>query len=255
MADAVVVSTARTPIGEAHRGALNLTGGADLAAHAIRRALDRARLEPEAVEEVVLGCGYPENATGGNVARHAAPVAGIPVQSAGVTVSRFRASGLEAIAAAAARIRLDGVPVAVAGGVEPIGLVQPKVQRDLTRNAWLEARLPAIYMPMIETADVVAARYGVSREAQDAFALESQRRTAAAQERGLFDGEIVPMSAVMAVTTTPRARPAGSRRGSRAARATGRTRRAKVWPSSSRCAGRAPSSRGTAERARRRSRR
>ena len=182
MTDAVIVSTARTPIGKAHRGALNLTRGADLAAHAIRGALDRARLEPEAVEEVVLGCGYPENATGGNVARHAALVAGIPVASAGVTVSRFCASGLEAIASAARRIVLDGVPVAVAGGVESISLVQPKVQRELTRNAWLEAHLPAIYMPMIETADIVAERYGISREAQDAFALESQRRTAAAQD-------------------------------------------------------------------------
>ncbi|WP_342109655.1 acetyl-CoA C-acyltransferase [Methylobacterium sp. SI9] len=200
MTDAVIVATARTPIGKAHRGALNLTRGADLAAHAIRGALDRARLEPEAVEEVVLGCGYPENATGGNVARHAALVAGIPVESAGVTVSRFCASGLEAIASAARRIILDGVPVAVAGGVESISLVQPKVQRELTRNAWLEAHLPAIYMPMIETADIVAERYGISREAQDRFALESQRRTAAAQERGLFDDEIVPMSAVMAVT-------------------------------------------------------
>ena len=119
---------------------------------------------------------------------------------AGVTVSRFCASGLEAIASAARRIILDGVPVAVAGGVESISLVQPKVQRELTRNAWLEAHLPAIYMPMIETADIVAERYGISREAQDQFALESQRRTAAAQERGLFDDEIVPMSALMAVT-------------------------------------------------------
>ena len=200
MTDAVIVATARTPIGKAHRGALNLTRGADLAAHAIRGALNRARLEPEAIEEVVLGCGYPENATGGNVARHAALVAGIPVGSAGVTVSRFCASGLEAIASAARRIILDGVPVAVAGGVESISLVQPKVQRELTRNAWLEAHLPAIYMPMIETADIVAERYGISREAQDLFALESQRRTAAAQDRGLFDDEIVPMSAVMAVT-------------------------------------------------------
>ena len=134
MTDAVIVSTARTPIGKAHRGALNLTRGADLAAHAIRGALDRARLDPGAVEEVVLGCGYPENATGGNVARHAALVAGIPVDSAGVTVSRFCASGLEAIASAARRIILDGVPVAVAGGVESISLVQPKVQRELTRE-------------------------------------------------------------------------------------------------------------------------
>ncbi|MFD0937420.1 acetyl-CoA C-acyltransferase, partial [Methylobacterium trifolii] len=136
----------------------------------------------------------------GNVARHAALVAGIPVRSAGVTVSRFCASGLEAIAGAAKRVILDGVPVAVAGGVESISLVQPRVQKDLTRNDWLMAHLPAIYMPMIETADIVAHRYGISREAQDEFSLESQRRTAAAQERSLFDDEIVPITALQAVT-------------------------------------------------------
>ena len=200
MTEAVIVSTARTPIGRAFRGALNLTGGADLGAHAIRAAVERARLDPAEVEEVVLGCGYPENATGGNVARHASLVAGIPVQSGGVTVSRFCASGLEAIASAARRVVLDGVPVAVAGGLESISLVQPRVQRELTRNDWLTAHLPAIYMPMIETADIVAERYGISREAQDAFALASQRRTAAAQDAGRFDDEIVPISAMMAVT-------------------------------------------------------
>ena len=200
MTEAVIVSTARTPIGRAFRGALNLTGGADLGAHAIRAALERARLDPAEVEEVVLGCGYPENATGGNVARHASLVAGLPVQSAGVTVSRFCASGLEAIASAARRVVLDGVPVAVAGGLESISLVQPRVQRELTRNDWLTQHLPAIYMPMIETADIVAERYGISREAQDEFALASQRRTAAAQEAGRFDDEIVPITAPMAVT-------------------------------------------------------
>jgi len=200
MTDAVIVSTARTPIGKAQRGAFNQTNGPNLAAHAIRAALGRARLEPEAVEEVVIGCGYPEGSTGGNVARRSALVAGIPVQSAGVTVSRFCASGLEAIASAARRIILDGVPVAVAGGVESISVVLPHVQRDLTRHPWLDEHLPAIAMPMIETADIVAERYGISREVQDAFALESQRRTAAAQAAGLFDDEIVPMDAVMAVT-------------------------------------------------------
>ncbi|MGU3537280.1 acetyl-CoA C-acyltransferase [Methylobacterium sp. A54F] len=200
MTEAVIVATARTPIGRAHRGALNLTRGADLAAHAIRHAVDRAGIEPAEVEEVVLGCGYPEAATGGNVARHASLVAGIPVQASGATVSRFCASGLEAIAAAARRVILDGVPVAVAGGVESISLVQPQVRRELTQNDWLLAHKPAIYMPMIETADIVAERYGVSREAQDRFALESQRRTAAAQAAGLFDAEIVPITAMQAVT-------------------------------------------------------
>jgi acetyl-CoA C-acetyltransferase len=200
MTEAVIVSTARTPIGKAHRGAFNQVRGADMAGHAIRHALARATLEPEAVEEVVMGCGYPEAATGGNVARHAALVAGIPVASAGVTVSRFCASGLEAIAHAARRVILDGVPVAVGGGVESISLVQPVVRRELTENEWLKANKPTIYTAMIETADIVAERYGISREAQDEFSLESQRRTAAAQQRRLFDDEIVPMSAVMAVT-------------------------------------------------------
>jgi len=200
MTEAVIVSTARTPIGKAHRGAFNQVRGADLAAHAIRHALARTAVEAAEVEEVVLGCGYPEAATGGNVARHAALVAGLPVQSTGVTVSRFCASGLEAIAHAARRVVMDGVPVAVGGGVESISLVQPVVRRELTQNDWLMANKPTIYTSMIETADLVAARYGVSREAQDAFSLESQRRTASAQQRRLFDDEIVPMSAVMAVT-------------------------------------------------------
>ncbi|MFC0219055.1 acetyl-CoA C-acyltransferase [Pseudochelatococcus lubricantis] len=200
MTEAVIVSTARTPIGKAHRGSLNLTKGADLAAHAIRHALARSGAAPEEVEEVVLGCGYPEAATGGNVARHAGLVAGLPVTASGVTVSRFCASGLEAIAAAARRIALDGVPVAIAGGVESISLVQPQVKRELFLNDWLLANKPEIYTSMIETADNVAERYGISREAQDAFSVESQRRTASAQHMGLFDDEIVPITVTRAVT-------------------------------------------------------
>ncbi|MEP9355725.1 acetyl-CoA C-acyltransferase [Xanthobacter autotrophicus] len=199
MADAVIVSTARTPIGKAQRGALNITKGADMAAHAIRHALARGKVDPAEVEEVVMGCGYPEGATGGNVARHGALVAGIPVTSTGVTVSRFCASGLEAVAHAARRIVMDGVPVAVAGGVESISLVQP-VDRERFRNDWLMAHKPDIYVTMIETGDNVAKRYGISREAQDAFSLESQKRTARAQAAGLFDTEIVPITVEKAVT-------------------------------------------------------
>ncbi len=194
MTEAVIVAVARTPIGRAHRGAFNATAGVDLAAPVIAAALDRAGVEAEAVEEVVLGCGYPEGATGGNVARHAALRAGLPVSSAALTVSRFCASGLEAIAHAAKRIIVDGVPVAVAGGVESISLVQPNVNRVHLRNDWFLAHKPAIYMPMIETADIVAERYGISRAAQDEFALTSQQRTAAAQAAGRFDDEIVPMT-------------------------------------------------------------
>jgi acetyl-CoA C-acetyltransferase len=200
MTEAVIVATARTPIGKAHRGALNNTHGADMAAHTISAVMQRAKLEPEGVEEVIFGCGYPEGATGGNVARHAAIRAGIPVSSAGVTVSRFCASGLEAIAHAAKRIIVDKVPVTIAGGVESISLVQPTVNRNHYRNAWLEANKPSIYDTMIDTADLVAERYGVSRQAQDEFALESQRRTAAAQQARRFDDEIVPFTTVMKVT-------------------------------------------------------
>ena len=200
MTEAVIVSTARTPVGKAHRGSFNLTHGADMASHAIRAALGKAAVEPEAVEEVVLGTGYPEAATGGNVARHAAIMAGIPVQSSGVTVSRFCASGLEAVAAAAARITRDGTPVAVAGGVESISLVQNQnMRQDRRTDPWIVEHVPDLYMSMLETAEIVADRYGISRDDQDAYALRSQQRTAAAQQAGLFDDEIVPLTSTMAV--------------------------------------------------------
>lgn len=199
MVDVVVVSTARTAIAKAGRGALNLTRGAAMGAHVVRAALDRAHLEGTEVEEVILGCGFPEGATGGNVARHAALRAGVAVTSSAAVVSRFCASGLEAVAAAAGRIARDGVPVAVAGGLETITLTQP-VDRELYRDRWLSAEKPTVYTSMIETADIVARRYGVSREAQDRFSLESQRRTAAAQASGRFDAEIVPITVEQAVT-------------------------------------------------------
>lgn len=199
MVDVVVVSTARTAIAKAGRGALNLTRGAAMGAHVVRASLDRARLAGGEVEEVILGCGYPEGATGGNVARHAALRAGIPVTASAAMVSRFCASGLEAVAAAAGRIARDGVPVAVAGGLESITLTQP-VDRELYRDPRLTAEKPSVYTSMIETADIVAARYGVTREAQDRFSLESQKRTAAAQAAGRFDAEIVPITVEQAVT-------------------------------------------------------
>jgi acetyl-CoA C-acetyltransferase len=194
MHEAVIVSVARTPIGRAFRGAFNATAGAELAAPILKEALKRAAVQPEQVEEITFGCGYPEGATGGNVARHTAFRAGLPASSAGSMVARFCASGLEAIASAARRVMVDGVPVCVAGGLESISLVQPNVNRVHLRNAWIEQNRPGVYATMIETADLVAARYGISREAQDVFALESQRRTAAAQAAGLFDDEILPMT-------------------------------------------------------------
>jgi acetyl-CoA acetyltransferase family protein len=199
MDHAVIVATARTPIGKAGRGAFNLTHGAEMAGHAIHHALERAGIEAGAVEEVVLGCANPEGATGGNIARQAALRAGVPVSAAAMTVNRFCSSGLQAIAIAAGRIVNDGVPVAIAGGLESISLVQENMNRTHYRDDWLDAHKPDIYMPMIETADIVAARYGVSRAAQDAYALESQRRTAAAQQAGRLAQEIVPISVEKAV--------------------------------------------------------
>jgi acetyl-CoA C-acetyltransferase len=200
MEEAVIVAVARTAIGRAFRGGFNATHGADLAACALDAARTRAGLDLDSIEEVVIGCGYPEGATGGNIARAGSIRAGIACAASGVTVSRFCASGLEAVAHAARRVAMDHVPVALAGGVESISLVQPNVNRHSLRNPWIEERMPSLYMTMIETADNVAARYGMSREAQDAFALESQRRTAAAQQAGRYREEIVPLSAMMSVT-------------------------------------------------------
>ena len=200
MVEAVIVSTARTPIGRAVRGAFNMTHGAEMGGHAIQHAVERAGLEGAEVEEVVLGCANPEGATGGNIARQAALRAGLAPSTAAMTVNRFCSSGLQAIAIAANRVVCDGVPVAVAGGLENISLVQTTLNRHMYKDAWLEDHIPAIYMPMIETADIVASRYGITREAQDEYALESQRRTAAGQQAGRFDQEIVPLPSVMAVT-------------------------------------------------------
>jgi acetyl-CoA C-acetyltransferase len=194
MAEAVIVSTARTPIGKAYRGAFNNTHGATMAGHAIRHAVERARLEPGEVEDVVLGCAMPEGATGHNVARQSAIRAGLPVTTAGTTVNRFCSSGLQAIVMAAQRVVVDRVPVVVAGGLESISLVQTEHQnKHRLRESWIEAHKPEIYMSMIETAEVVARRYYISREIQDEYALASQQRTAAAQREGRFDAEIVPL--------------------------------------------------------------
>ena len=199
MVDAVIVSTARTPIGRAVRGAFNLTHGADMGGHVIAHAVKRAGIDPASVEDVTLGCANPEGATGGNIARQAAIRAGLPVTSAAQTINRFCSSGLQAIILAARSIRQDGVPVAVAGGLESISLVQMNLNMKFYRNDWIVEHKGALYMPMIETADIVAKRYGISRQAQDEYALISQQRIAAAQKAGRLDAEIVPLTAVMAV--------------------------------------------------------
>jgi acetyl-CoA C-acetyltransferase len=200
MREAVIVSTARTPIGKAFRGAFNKTHGATMMGHAIRHAVERARIEPGEVEDVVIGCGFPEGTTGFNHARQAALRAGLPVTTSGTTINRFCSSGLQAISTAAHRVIVDGAPVMVAGGIEQISLVQPTTNANGREEPWLKENVPNLHMPMIDTAEVVAKRYGVGRAAQDAYALESQRRTAAAQQAGRFDAEIVPLATRKEVT-------------------------------------------------------
>jgi acetyl-CoA C-acetyltransferase len=200
MREAVIVSTARTPIGKAFRGAFNMTHGAVLGGHAIAHAVARAGIEPGEVEDVLMGCGLPEGATGHNIARLSAIRAGLPVTAGGATVNRFCSSGLQTIAMAANRIVAEGVPVMVAGGLESISLVQNNLNTSHFTEEWLMRHKPELWMKMIDTADIVAARYGVSREAQDAYALQSQMRTAAAQQAGRFDDEIVPLATVRQVT-------------------------------------------------------
>jgi len=194
MADAVIVSTARTPIGRAYRGAFNNTHGATLAGHVIASAVQRAGIEPGEVEDVILGCALPEGATGQNIARQAALRAGLPVTTGGVTVNRFCSSGMQAIAMAAQRVIVDRVPIMAAGGLESISLVQNEHFNNFRiHEPWLDEHKPEVYMPMIETAEVVANRYYITREVQDAYALSSQQRTAAGQKAGRFEAEIVPL--------------------------------------------------------------
>jgi len=200
MADAVIVSTARTPIGKAFRGAFNDTHGADIGAHVITHAAQRAKLDLAEVEDVIMGCGTPEGATGMNIARQAAIRAGCPVSTSGVTVNRFCSSGLQTISMAAQRVLVDKVPVAIGAGLESISLTQGNTNRYRLVNDWIMEHKPGIYHSMIQTADTVAARYGVSREKQDEYSLQSQLRTAAAQQAGKFDDEIVPMKTTMVVT-------------------------------------------------------
>ncbi len=197
MTKAVIVSTARTAIGKAGRGALNMTHGVTMAGHVARHVVDRAGIDPALLEDSVWGTGYPEHVTGGNLGRQAVVRAGLPVSVAGTTVNRFCASGLQAIAMGGQMIAGEGARAVLVGGVESISMNQPTPRHS--REPWIEAHKPELYMTMIDTADTVAARYGVSRDAQDALALQSQQRTAAAQQAGLFADEIVPIEVTMAV--------------------------------------------------------
>ena len=196
MREAVIVSTARTGLAKSHRGGFNNTGGAAMAGHAIQHSIERAGIDPAEVEEVVLGCGTPQGTTGNNIGRVAALKAGCPITTTGVTVSRHCSSGLNAIATAAGRIIVDGEDIVVGAGVESITLsMGGKFSHQVDKP--LFEQYPGLWMPMIETADIVAERYKISREYQDEYSLQSQQRTAAAQEAGLFDDEIVPMDTIM----------------------------------------------------------
>jgi len=194
--DAVILSTARTPIAKAYRGAFNDTHGATLGAHVIRHAVERAKVEPAEIADVIMGCALPEGATGGNIARHSLLRAGFDPSIPGVTVNRACGSSLQAIAFAAQRIRSGESDVLVAGGVESVSLVQDIRNVHRFREPWLEANRPDLYWAMIQTADYVGEKYKVGRDEQDRFALESQQRAAAAQTNRRFDAEIVPITTV-----------------------------------------------------------
>jgi len=201
MREAVIVATARTAIGKAYRGAFNNTQAQTLAGHAIQAAVARAGVAPEQVGDVVMGAAMQQGSTGGNIARQAALRAGLPTSVAGMSLDRQCASGLMAIATAAKQVMVDGMEIAIGGGVESISLVQNEhANRFRSRDPALVAAVPALYMTMLETAEIVADRYKISREAQDEYALQSQQRTGAAQAEGRFDAEIVPMTTTMIVT-------------------------------------------------------
>ena len=201
MRNAVIVSTARTPIGRAYRGAFNDTQAQALGGHAIAHAVARAGIDPAEVDDVIMGAALQQGSSGGNVARQALLRAGLPVTVAGMSVDRQCSSGLMAIATAAKEIIDDNMQIAVGGGLESISLVQTNaMNRARGADPWLVETVPQVYMTMLETAEIVADRYGISREAQDAYALRSQQRTAAGQAAGRFDAEIVPMPSIMAVT-------------------------------------------------------
>ncbi|MEW5862180.1 MAG: acetyl-CoA C-acyltransferase [Pseudomonadota bacterium] len=199
MTEAVIVSTARTPLCKSWRGALNLTHGAKMGAHVVRAALERARVEPQEVEDVIMGCAMPEGATGGNIARQIAIRAGLPVTVSGMTVNRFCSSGLQTVALAAQRILAGEGGIYVAGGLESISLVQNESNKHHAQDEWLHRHKPEIYWPMLQTAEYVAKKYNIPREAQDRYGARSQQRAAKARAEGRFRDEIVPITTKMKV--------------------------------------------------------
>ncbi|MBN3841491.1 MULTISPECIES: acetyl-CoA C-acyltransferase [Burkholderia] len=199
MTEAVIVSTARTPLAKSWRGAFNMTHGATLGGHAVAAALERAKLDPARVEDVIMGCANPEGATGANIARQIALRAGLPVTVPGMTVNRFCSSGLQTIALAAQRIIAGEGEVYVAGGVESISCVQNEMNHHMIQEGWLAQHKPEIYWNMLQTAENVAKRYGISKERQDEYGVQSQLRAAAAQEAGRFRDEIAPITVLAGI--------------------------------------------------------
>jgi len=193
---AAIVATARTPIGRAYRGALNNVGGATLGAHVVGAAVERAGIDPAEIDDVLLGTARAEGAVGSNIARQVAVRAGFPVSVPGVTMDRKCSSGLQAISFAAQRIMAGEGGIQVAGGLDTVSLVDPHRNIFRAKDEWLVVNKPDIFIPMIDTGDNVARRFGISREAQDEYSVESQRRTALGQEQGKFDDEIVPITAI-----------------------------------------------------------
>ena len=199
MTQAVIVSTARTPLTKSWKGAFNMTHGATLAGHAIQHAVQRAGIDPAAIEDVLMGCANPEGATGMNIARQGLLRAGLPITVSGVTINRFCSSGLQTIAMAAQRIIAGEGDAYVAGGVESISCVQQEMNMHMMQDSWLKQNKPAIYMSMLETAENVAKRYGITRERMDHYGAGSQQKACAAQEAGLFKDEIAPITVTAGV--------------------------------------------------------
>ena len=198
MREAVIVSTARTPLTKSHRGEFNVTPAAQLAAFSVKAAVERSGVDPAMIEDLILGCGNPDGFQGRNLGRQTVLRAELPLSIAGTTITRYCASGLQSIAIAAGRVVAEGVDAMLAGGVETISGIRAGNNLPTDMDPWLVERKPELFMAMIDTADVVAKRYGISREDQDAFSLLSQQRTAAAQAAGLFDNEIIPCATQMA---------------------------------------------------------
>ncbi|HEY2779312.1 MAG TPA: acetyl-CoA C-acyltransferase [Steroidobacteraceae bacterium] len=199
MTEAVIVSTARTGLGKSWKGAFNMTYGATLGAHSVQHAVARAGIDPEEVEDVIMGSTFGEGTTGGNIARQIALRAGLPITTAGLSINRFCSSGLQSIALAAQRVMTEGAEIIVAGGLESISCVQNEANTHMRRDPWIDEHKPTLYWSMLQTAETVAKRYNISKESQDEYGVRSQQRAAAGQAAGKFKDEIAPMTTTMGV--------------------------------------------------------